>query len=94
MAAFAFSRIKFPGREIIFTLFLATMMIPGEMMVISNYITVVKYMRGMDTYWAMIVPFLISVYYIYLLRTKILNKFLMNYIMRQKLMELVILNIY
>ena len=68
MAAFAFSRIKFAGREIIFTLFLATMMIPGEMMVISNYITVVKYMRGIDTYWSMIVPFLISVYYIYLLR--------------------------
>ncbi len=68
MAAFAFSRIKFPGREVIFTLFLATMMIPGEMMVITNYITVVKHLKGMDTYWAMVVPFLISVYYIYLLR--------------------------
>ena len=40
LAAFAFSRIKFPGREFVFTLFLGTMMIPGEMMVISNYITV------------------------------------------------------
>ena len=68
MAAFAFSRIKFPGREAIFTVFLATMMIPGEMMVITNYITVVKHLRGMDTYWEMVVPFLISVYYIYLLR--------------------------
>lgn len=68
MAAFAFSRIKFPGREIIFAIFLATMMIPGEMMVISNYIIVVKYMKGTDHYWAMIIPFLISVYYIYLLR--------------------------
>ena len=74
MAAFAFSRIKFFGREIIFTLFLATMMIPGEMMVITNYITVTKTAKtifgtsGIDTYWAMIVPFLISVYYIYLLR--------------------------
>lgn len=68
MAAFAFSRLKFPGRELIFSLFLATMMVPGEMMVITNYITVVKYMKGTDTYWAMIVPFLISVYYIYLLR--------------------------
>ena len=44
------------------------MMIPGEMMVISNYITVVGKMNGLNTYWAMIVPFLISVYYIYLLR--------------------------
>lgn len=67
MAAFAFSRIKFPGREFIFTIFLATMMIPGEMMVITNYITVTK-LKGLNTYWAMIVPFLISVYYIYLLR--------------------------
>lgn len=74
MAAFAFSRIKFPGREVIFTIFIATMMIPGEMMVITNYITVTKTAKsifghtGIDTYWAMIVPFLISVYYIYLLR--------------------------
>lgn len=74
MAAFAFSRIKFVGRELIFTIFLATMMIPGEMMVITNYITVTKTAKsifgqtGIDTYWAMIVPFLISVYYIYLLR--------------------------
>ena len=68
ISAFAFSRIKFPGREMIFTIFLATMMIPGEMMVISNYITVIGKMNGTNTYWAMIVPFLISVYYIYLLR--------------------------
>ena len=76
MAAFAFSRIKFKGRESIFALFLATMMIPGEMMVITNYITVTKTAKdifgdcasGIDSYWAMIVPFLISVYYIYLLR--------------------------
>lgn len=74
MAAFAFSRIKFVGREAIFALFLATMMIPGEMMVITNYITVTKTTKelfgqsGIDTYWVMIVPFLISVYYIYLLR--------------------------
>lgn len=68
MAAFAFSRLKFPGRELIFSLFLATMMVPGEMMVITNYITVVKHLDGTNTYWAMIVPFLISVYYIYLLR--------------------------
>ena len=67
LAAFAFSRIEFKGRETIFNIFLATMMIPGEMMTISNYITVSK-LGGMNTFWAMIVPFLISVYYIYLLR--------------------------
>ena len=68
LAAFAFSRLQFKGRELIFNIFLTTMMIPGEMMTISNYITVVGYLDGQDTYWAMIIPFLISVYYIYLLR--------------------------
>ena len=68
MGAFAFSRIKFIGREIIFTIFLATMMIPGEMMMITNYITVTARLGGMNKYWSMIIPFLISVYYIYLLR--------------------------
>jgi multiple sugar transport system permease protein len=67
-AAFAFSRIAFKGRELIFNIFLTTMMIPGEMMTISNYITVVGYLKGEDKFWSMIIPFLISVYYIYLLR--------------------------
>ena len=67
-AAFAFARLKFAGREALFMLFLATMMIPGEMMTISNYITVVGYLKGQDKFWSMIIPFLISVYYIYLLR--------------------------
>ena len=68
LAAFAFSRIAFKGRELIFNIFLTTMMIPGEMMTISNYITVVGYLNGQDKFWSMIIPFLISVYYIYLLR--------------------------
>ncbi len=67
ISAFAFSRLKFKGRDLIFSLFLTTMMIPGEMMVISNFITVSN-LHGTDHYWAMIVPFMISVYYIYLLR--------------------------
>ena len=66
-AAFAFSRLKFIGRDLMFTLFLATMMIPGEMMVITNFITVSNF-GWIDTYQAMIVPFLVSVFYIYLLR--------------------------
>lgn len=66
-SAYAFSRLKFFGRDAIFSIFLATMMIPGEMMVITNYITVTK-LGWIDTYQAMIVPFLVSVFYIYLLR--------------------------
>ena len=67
MAAFAFSRIKFWGRETLFTILLATMMIPGEMMVITNFITVSK-MGIKGTFTSLVIPFLISVYYIYLLR--------------------------
>lgn len=66
-AAFAFARLKFVGREFIFSVFMATMMIPGEMMVITNYITVIR-LNWIDTYQAMIIPFLVSVFYIYLLR--------------------------
>ncbi len=66
-AAFAFARLKFVGREFIFSVFMATMMIPGEMMVITNFITVSR-LNWIDTYQAMIIPFLVSVFYIYLLR--------------------------
>ena len=76
-AAFAFSRLRFKGREALFMVFLATMMIPGEMMVISNYITVASFgwitnsthtQTLMEAYAAMIVPFWVSVFHIYLLR--------------------------
>ena len=73
-AAFAFSRLNFKGREQLFMVFLMTMMIPGEMMVISNFITVASFgwtgndQTLTDAYLAMIVPFWVSVYYIYLLR--------------------------
>lgn len=72
--AFAFARLQFKGKEPLFMLFLMTMMIPGEMMVISNYITVASFgwvseSAGLiDAYLAMIVPFWVSVFYIYLLR--------------------------
>ena len=74
LGAFAFARLKFKGRDALFAIFLMTMMIPGEMMVISNYITVASFKWvGADqnlftAYLAMIVPFWVSVYYIYLLR--------------------------
>ena len=70
-AAFAFARLEFKGRDLMFSILLMTMMIPGEMMVITNYITVsnlgwLKDATGVFT--SMIVPFWISVFYIYLLR--------------------------
>ena len=72
-AAFAFARLQFKGRDAVFAIFLMTMMIPGEMMVISNYLTVsafgwIKDQTLLEAYLCMIVPFWISVFYIYLLR--------------------------
>lgn len=66
-AAFAFARLKFRGRETIFMFLLITMMIPGEMMVITNYMTI-STLGWMETYAALILPFGVSVFYIYYLR--------------------------
>lgn len=67
LSAFAFARLEFKGKNILFAALLATMMIPGEMFTISNYVTVYKF-GWLNTYTALIVPFLVSVFYIYLLR--------------------------
>ena len=73
-SAFAFARLRFKGRETLFMVFLMTMMIPGEMMVLSNYITVASFgwmteeQTIIQAYACMIVPFWVSVFYIYLLR--------------------------
>ena len=67
LSAFAFARLEFKGKYLLFGALLATMMIPGEMFTITNYITVVKF-QWLNTYTALIVPFLVSVFYIYLLR--------------------------
>lgn len=71
-AAFAFARLEFKGRDFFFGILLSTMMIPGEMMVVSNYVSVsLLGMTGGETigaYTAMIIPFMISIFYIYLLR--------------------------
>jgi multiple sugar transport system permease protein len=72
MAAFAFARLEFKGKNFIFAALMATMMIPGEMMVISNYASVS--LMGMTNgepvgaFTAMIIPFMVSIFYIYLLR--------------------------
>ena len=67
LAAFAFARLEFKGKNTLFALLLATMMIPGELFTITNYITVNR-LGWMHTFTALIVPFLVSVFYIYLLK--------------------------
>lgn len=67
LAAFAFARLRFKGKEILFSLFLATMMIPGEIFVISNY-TTISALGWKNTYQALVLPFVTSVFYIFFLR--------------------------
>lgn len=67
LGAFAFSRLKFPGREVVFSLMLSLMMIPFEMLIITNYTTVVD-LKLYDTVDALILPFTSSIFYTYILR--------------------------
>lgn len=67
LAAFAFARLQFKGKNTLFAFLLATMMIPGELFTITNYITVNR-LGWMNSYTVLIVPFLVSVFYIYLLK--------------------------
>ena len=65
LGAFAFARLNFKGREVLFSLLLATMMIPGEIYIISNY----QLLSGLkNTYIVLILPFMTSVFYTFYLR--------------------------
>lgn len=67
LAAFAFSFLEFPGQGILFALVMATMMVPGEATIISNYLTVAGW--GMlDSYPVLIIPYLTSAMGIFLFR--------------------------
>ena len=72
LSAFAFARLEFKGKDLMFSALLATMMIPGELFTITNYSTVTN-LGWMNTYTVLIVPFLVSVFYIYLLRQNFLQ---------------------
>ena len=67
LAAFAFARLKFPGKDLLFTLFLSLMMIPNELVVITNFVTVTD-LDLRNTFAGLILPSVTSVFYIYLLK--------------------------
>ena len=91
LSAFAFARLEFKGRDVMFGALLATMMIPGELFTITNYATIndflglftlgnmtgnellMKLGNWENTFTVLIVPFLVSVFYIYLLRQNFLQ---------------------
>ncbi len=73
ITAFVFARLEFKGKDMLFAALLGTMMIPGELFTITNYVTVndwgwVGAKGAFENYAVLIVPFLISVFYIYLLK--------------------------
>ncbi|MGH2452373.1 MAG: carbohydrate ABC transporter permease [bacterium] len=67
LAGYAFSRMRFRGREVLFVLFLGTLMIPGEVQLVPNYITIVR-LGWLNTYYALIIPWLASVFGIFFMR--------------------------
>ena len=67
LAAFAFSRLEFKGKDLAFTVFLSLMMIPNELVVITNFVTVTN-LDLRNTFPGLILPSVASVFYIYLLR--------------------------
>lgn len=67
LAAFAFARLEFKGKNMVFVLFLSLMMIPNELVIITNYVTVTN-LDMRNTFTGLILPSVTSVFYIYLLK--------------------------
>src|SRR5207237_3254631 len=66
-AAYAFARLRFPGRDKLFLLYLGTLMIPGQVTIIPNFL-LISWLGGVDTYWALILPAAFSAFGTFLLR--------------------------
>ena len=67
LAAYAFAKLRFKGKNLVFTLFLSLMMIPNELVVITNFVTVTN-LNLRNTFLGLILPSVTSVFYIYLLK--------------------------
>ena len=67
LSAYAFARLNFRGKNLLFTLFLSLMMIPNELVIITNFVTVTN-LDMRNTFWGLILPSVTSVFYIYLLK--------------------------
>ena len=75
LSAFAFARLNFKGRDTVFSILLATMMVPGEIFIITNFLTINKFgwydimnQTYSDAVLSMTLPFMVSVFYIFYLR--------------------------
>jgi len=72
LSAFAFARLEFPGKQMLFFMVLTTMMVPQEMLIITNFSTIAR-LGWLNTYRALILPFCINAFHIYLLRQNIMQ---------------------
>jgi multiple sugar transport system permease protein len=72
MAAFAFARLRFPGRDFLFFAFLASMMVPWTVIMVPTFI-IVKNLGLMNTHWALILPALTSAFGVFLLRQQFMT---------------------
>jgi multiple sugar transport system permease protein len=66
-AAFAFARLSFKGKNILFVLFLSLMMIPNELVIITNFVTITE-LSLRNTFTGLILPSVTSVFYLYLIK--------------------------
>lgn len=69
LAAFAFARLNFYGKDVLFALLLATMMVPGELLIIPNFVTLAN-LDWINTYMALIVPWLASVLSVFIVKQR------------------------
>lgn len=67
LAAFAFAKMNFYGKNLLFTILIATMMVPGELLIIPNFVTLSKF-GLINTYAALVIPYLASVFSVFTLR--------------------------
>lgn len=67
LAAYAFAKMRFIGKDVLFAIFLGTLMIPGEMLLVPNYVTLTR-LGWLDRYEGLIIPWIVSVFGIFLLR--------------------------
>jgi ABC-type glycerol-3-phosphate transport system permease component len=72
LAAYVFARLEFPGRDLIFLAFLATMMVPTQVLVVPTFL-IFKVLGWFDTYKALTVPFLVSAFGTFLIRQSFLT---------------------
>jgi multiple sugar transport system permease protein len=71
-AAYAFSRLKFPGRDALFLLYLGTMVVPLQVLIIPRFM-MANWLGIYNTHWALLIPYLVEVYAVFLLRQSFLS---------------------